>query len=261
MKPALRGGRIGDIPVLWAEPPQAGRRGLALWLHGFGGTKEGVEAQLLDLAGRGFIALSFDAVQHGTRRTESQDALKVRVRSNLRGHFWPILAQTAEEAPAVIDWAQARFGVGLRVMIGGISMGGDIAVAAAAIDRRIERVAVTLATPDWLRPGSSEPQGAADDDAWTLYRRRNPLTNLERYRHCPAMVFHCGEADRQVPADGAVRFARALGDTYAGCPERLAVVIHEAVAHRFDDAMWRGVVDWFAAGDEGERERGAPSRA
>lgn len=247
MTPALRTAHVGEIPVLWAEPPQAGHRRLALWLHPFGGTKEGVEPLLLDLARRGFVAVSFDALHHGERLSEARDAFRTRVRSNLRRHFWPILARTVEEVPQVIDWAQTTFDIAPQVAIGGISMGGDSAVAAAAVDRRIERVAATLATPDWLRPGSIESPGEADDEAWTLYRRYNPLTNLEGYGHRPAITFECGEADRQVPPDGAICFADALRGAYAGSPERLAVNLHPEVAHRFTDDMWGRALDWLDA--------------
>lgn len=255
MTPALRTAQIGEIPVLWAEPPQAGYRRLALWLHPFGGTKEGVEPLLLDLARRGFVAVSFDALHHGERLTETRDAFRARVRSNLRRHFWPILARTADEVPQVIDWAQAAFDIAPQVAIGGISMGGDSAVAAAAVDRRIERVAATLATPDWLRPGSLEPPGEADDVAWALYRSHNPLTNLAGYRHCPAITFECGETDRQVPPDGAIRFAEALRSAYADSPERLAVNLHAEVGHSFNDSMWRRALDWLDATPDTENAR------
>lgn len=247
MNLTLRTALVGEIPVLWAEPPQAGHRRLALWLHPFGGSKESVEPLLLDLARRGFVAVSLDAIHHGERQKEAGDALRARVRSNLRRHFWPILAQTADEVPQVIDWAQATFDVAPQVAIGGISMGGDSAVAAAAIDRRIERVVATLATPDWLRPGSVEAHGEADDVAWGLYRRHNPLTNLEGYRHCPAIAFECGEADRQVPPDGAIRFAEALRGAYANNPERLVVNLHRQVAHSFNEGMRRRALDWLDA--------------
>lgn len=247
MTPALQTGRVGEIPVSWVEPPEAGPRRLALWLHPFGAAKESVAPLLIELARRGFVAVSFDALDHGERLAESRDAFRARIRSNLRRHFWPILARTADEVPQVIDWAQATFDLAPQVAIGGISMGGDSAVAAAGIDRRIERVAAALATPDWLRPGSIESPGEADDAAWTLYRRHNPLTNPASYQHRPAITFECGEIDRQVPPDGAIRFADALRATYADSPERLVVNLHAGVAHSFSDAMWRRALDWLDA--------------
>ena len=70
---------------------------------------------LQELAQIGRVAVSFDPFQHGARRIESQEALRSR------------------EA--------------------GLSLGGDISLAAAGMARRVAAVATGIATPDWLRPG------------------------------------------------------------------------------------------------------------
>ena len=240
---------VEQIPLIWAEPtnPSASRK-LVIWLPGFSGTKESVAPQLRDLADAGYVALSFDPWQHGERKVETRAQLVDRVLKNIRRHFWPILGQTAMEVPRVIDWAVERLKVSPRVRIGGISMGGDISIAAAGIDRRIEVVAATIATPDWLRPGSNEPPGQADAYAQGFYNRQNPLTNLDLFTHRPAISFQCGELDRQVPPDGAVRFRTALASHYANCPHRLDVTLHAGRAHEFAPAMWQNCLRWFAAG-------------
>lgn len=246
MTPVLRSGHSGDIPLLWAEPTNSGRHPLVLWLHAFSWSKEDVAPQLIDLALRGFVAMSWDVVQHGERSVETRDALKARVRSDLRRHFWPILAQAADEVPGIIDWAMAHLDIAPGVGIGGISMGGDIAIAAAALDHRINRVTVTLATPDWLRPGSSEAQGSADPAGHDAYRRLDPLTHVKAYAHCPHMMFVCGEHDQQVPALGAMAFVDALGEIYADCPERLKIVLEPHASHQFTPAMWAAAAEWFS---------------
>jgi len=246
MNAPLRTARLEGMPLLWAEPVALPRRRLVIWLPGFSGTKEGVQAQLQDLARAGFVGLSFDPWAHGERSTEGVEALRQRVRGNIRRHFWPILAHTAEEIPRVIDWALAELGVEPAVAMGGISMGGDISVAAAGLDPRLVAVAAAIATPDWLRPGSFEPPGEPDVAAQAAYERRNPLTHLEAYRHCPALRFLCGDADRQVPPDGAERFADALAPAYAAYPHRLEVHRQPGTAHQFTPAMWELALDWFS---------------
>ena len=232
----MQKGWAGDIPVAWIEPERAERRTLVIWLPGFSGTKEKMEPYLADLAAAGFVALGYDPHQHGERMIETLDELRARIKGNIRRHFWPILARTAEDVTQVIDWAVERLGVGARVGMGGISAGGDASVAAAA----------GIATPDWLRPGSFEPPGEPDEAAREDYRRRNPLTNLDAYRHTPAISFQNGALDRQVPPDGSVRFVDALRrEVYAGCPERIEAVLHEGVAHAFEEAQWRGSLAWF----------------
>ncbi len=242
---ALQKGWAGDIPVAWIEPEPTEERTLVIWLPGFSGTKEGVEPYLADLAEAGFVALGFDPYQHGERMIETLEELRTRIHGNIRRYFWPILAQTAEDVTQVIDWAIAQLGVGERVGMGGISAGGDASVA-AAVDQRIEAVAAGIATPDWLRPGSFEPPGEPDAAAQSDYRRRNPLTNLEAYRHTPAISFQNGALDDQVPPDGSLRFVEALHrEIYADCPERIEAVLHEGVAHAFEEPQWHNSVGWF----------------
>jgi hypothetical protein len=47
---------------------------------------------------------------------------------------WPILGQSALDTLRVIDWAIAELDSSLPCYMGGESLGGDIAVAAAGID-------------------------------------------------------------------------------------------------------------------------------
>jgi len=242
---------IANIPLIWLEgeetkPASAAGKKLVIWLPGFSGNKEAMRPYLADLAKAGFVALSFDPAAHGERATETEEELRTRVRGNIRRHFWPILAQTAEETPLIIDWAVEHLGVDAAVGIGGISMGGDIAVTAAAVDQRITAVAAGIATPDWLRPGSFEPPGQPDEIAQQCYDRRNPLTQLQAYRHCPAITFQNGADDQQVPPDGSLRFIEALREAcYATAPNRLEAVLHPGVAHAFPAQSWANCVAWF----------------
>ena len=130
--------------------------------------------------------------------------------------------------------------------IGGTSMGGDIAVAAAGLERRIGAVATCIATADWLKPGSIYKLSAPNPVVQAQYNRYNPLTNLDRYRHCPALSFQCSSDDPMVPADGAERFVQALAPIYAACPERLEVVRTDADGHQCTAMMLSNAVQWLA---------------
>ena len=238
--------KVGDIPVLVIAPRETKGRPLVIWLTGFSGQKESVEGQLLEIAKRGFVALSFDPYQHGERRIEPNEELVRRVRGNIRRYFWPILAKTAEETPIVIDWAIKTLGVRRAVGIGGVSMGGDISVAAAGVDRRIMAVSACVATPDWLRPGSFEPPGEPDAAAQADYDRRNPLTHLKFYqKHRPAIAFQSGAVDQQVPPDGGSRFVAALKPFYGDKADRLVVNLEPEVPHRFTPLMLENSIGWF----------------
>jgi uncharacterized protein len=238
---------VDHIPVIWTQPNDSGCgcKGLVVWLPGFSGTKEETEPQLRAIAAAGFIAVSFDPYQHGERRIESLDELRYRIAGNIRRNFWPILALTAEEFPRILDWAEVEFGHTIPFMAGGISMGGDISVVAAAVDQRICAAVACIATPDWMRPGSHESPGQADDYAQKHYKRCNPLTNLDSYEHCPAISFQCGAMDTQVPTDGADRFVHALKAQYEYFPQRLEVVKHSGVSHQFTETMLANAISWF----------------
>jgi dienelactone hydrolase len=202
--------------------------------------------RLRELADAGFVALCFDAPDHGERLVdEDAAALGKRVRSNLRKYFWEILRDHAREFSIVIDWAIDALGIDpLAVAVGGNSAGGDAAVAAAGLDSRIIACATVVSTPDWLRPGSIEPPGKPDLRSQACFDDACPFTNLAHYRkHRPAIAFHCGAEDVQVPPEAALRFRQALADDYgegssepglqALIPggERLQVVLHAGLGH------------------------------
>ena len=69
---------------------------------------------LKELAGAGFVAVGFDAWQHGERATESRDQILERVFGGFRRRMWPMLGQTTLDALRVIDWALAELGAGPR---------------------------------------------------------------------------------------------------------------------------------------------------
>ena len=239
--------------MIWAEPTQrrAGN-GLVIWLNGFAGVKEQLDRNLLELAALGYVAVGFDAWQHGQRGGETKRVLIDRVFSDFRRYMWPILGQTVLDTSRVIDWAQREFGIDGGVSMGGISMGGDIAVAAAGFDPRITCVAAIIATPDWLRPGMRNAageiidQGKADRYAQFFYDAFDPMTHLEAYTACPAIAFECGAADAHVPAEAALRFQAALRATYAKNPARLRVNVEPGVGHEMTWNAWKHSVAWFA---------------
>ena len=218
----IRKTRIGDVPVLWVEPAaSAGKRELILFLPSFGGSKEQVLDQLQDLASRGFVGMSFDPPEHGERGAESPKELFTRVFSSFRRYMWPILGQTTLDCLRVIEWATSSLEVDSRIRLGGLSMGGDVAVAAAGLEGRVGRVVSVVATPDWLRPGMHDPfdvtklinQGDSTTYGKFFYDTLNPAGHLGRYEREFEINFLCGELDKHIPPDGALNFQRSLAAT------------------------------------------------
>jgi dienelactone hydrolase len=239
---------IDHIPAIWIEPASGSApRKLAIWLTGFTGRKEEMEPYLRELAACGFFALSFDPWQHGERAAKSMDALRTRVFGDYRRHMWPIFGQTALEILRVIDWAVREWGVEKAIRVGGISMGGVAAIAAAGIDPRIVCAAVSGSSPDWLRNGADLPPGKADAYSQYFFDRLNPLTHLDHYRRMPAIDFEFGAEDRHVPPDTALDFQAAMRKTYRAHPDRLRVTLHPGAGHTTTEGMWRNCREWICA--------------
>jgi uncharacterized protein len=249
----MQTGRVAGIPILWEDASGSAERKLVIWLPGFTDNKEDVSENLAELAAAGYVVLSFDPVDHGERSHRSARAIvdptsgrfQAVTDGKLYRHYWSILAETAEEVPLMIDWAVANLGVAPAVGIGGKSMGGDIALVAAGLEPRIVVVAACIATADWLKPGSIYQLSAPNPIIQAQYERYNPLTNLARYQHCPALAFQCATDDPIVPADGAARFVQALAPTYATCPEKLALGLEVSAEHQVTPTMWRNSLQWF----------------
>jgi uncharacterized protein len=100
-----RTGWIDHIPAIWVEPQKAPAP-LALWLPPFGTTKEWVLPFLRDLAGAGFLAVSFDPWQHGERGSESAEEMRARVHDGgFRRHMD---AMTPDVLASCLDWLSRR---------------------------------------------------------------------------------------------------------------------------------------------------------
>jgi dienelactone hydrolase len=256
-------GVVDSIPVIWRLPEQRRTdQAMALWLPALGMDKEGVAPFLEDLAAAGWVAISFDLWQHGQRGGESAEQIRNRVFGSYRRYKWPILGQTTVDALRVIDWAADELAADGAVVAGGISLGGDVAVSLAGIERRVTRVAAIAASPDWTSPGMHGfddpdkllPQGHADAYAQWFYNQLDPMTHLDRFTGGAAMAFECGGEDFHVPPEAALWFRDELAAAHsaAGHPGKatpVRVTVHPGLGHL--DAvrspeLQRRCLEWFS---------------
>ncbi|MEU8319407.1 prolyl oligopeptidase family serine peptidase [Nonomuraea sp. NPDC048881] len=254
----VRHGWVDDVPVAWIEPPAgAGGATVALWLPHLGGSTQACLPAMRELAELGMIAVSLDPWRHGRRGGESAAQLTERVLGDFRQEMWPLLGRTTVECVRVLDWAAAELGAGPGAVAGGVSMGGDCAVALAGLDHRVRRVAAVAATADWTRPGMCAlddparllPQGHAGRHAQWWFDRLNPLTNIGAYAHGPAIAFECGADDSHVPPQGALRFRETIEHVYPRHAGRIRVTVHPGTGHldaARDPELTRRCLAWLA---------------
>jgi alpha-beta hydrolase superfamily lysophospholipase len=210
---------VDGIPLRWVAPDPP--RGVALWLTHLGGSAEQTAPMLTRLSERGMLAVSFDPPGHGLRSADGD------------------------------PWEHAR------EVLGAFRLGGDVAVALAGIDARIDRVAALAATPDWTRPGmqtlGEDPvpldQGAPDSYAQWFFDALNPVTHLEAHERDVAISFLCGAADLHVPAEAAVRFRTALCDRDPRPADRVRVELYDGLEHvdaASNERLYSAALEWLA---------------
>jgi len=146
------------------------------------------------------------------------------------------------------------------VVAGGVSMGGDVAVALAGLDPRVSRVAAVVATPDWTRPGRPrlEPgveldQGTPTPSGQWLYAHLDPMVNRAAFARAPHVLFVLGSADTVVPPAGALGFRAALAAEAPAAARAVTVEVHDGFGHLevwVHDGVADRVLTWLASSDE-----------
>ena len=133
---------LDGIPVVYLEPPDGSPTApIALWLTHLSGTKESELPALRALAAAGHPAVSFDPPGHGERTTKSNSQVMEWFLAGFRRRMWPLLGLYTLETLRVLDWSAAKLGSHRDFVIGGVSLGGDVAVTVASLDTRVVRVA------------------------------------------------------------------------------------------------------------------------
>lgn len=90
---------------------------------------------LTRLAERDMLAVSFDPPGHGQRSCGGDPwALAGEVLEEFRRRMLPLASRTVFQSLRVFDWADEQFRAAGPRVAGGVSMGGDVAVALSGID-------------------------------------------------------------------------------------------------------------------------------
>ncbi len=292
------------VPVLFVQPEaraaealgrasragggggSAQERGIARWpaivfMHGTGASAADLWPWMEAVAGRGVCCLAVDARYHGQRyggnsREAYEDALVAAWRGSGER---PFLLDTVDDLLSlVLGWLEEQPGVdGARIGVTGISLGGMMAVLAAAADERITAVAPLIGTQGfgWAVQNRSYQERVASiprvftEAAQSMNGSKATVTPevvaavwdrllpgmLESYdsHHClpciapRALCIVNGALDPRCPMEGLSDALRLTRDRYAalGCPERFDCWVEEGVAHECTRRMRAVATAWL----------------
>ena len=230
---------MDGIPMVLVRPDGEIEGDVVLWMTHLGGSAVQTLPMLERFAAAGHPAASFDPVLHGSRGSGDPWGFAADVLTAFRRRMWPILGQSTLEAMRVLSWAKEETGRPGSALAGGVSMGGDVAIALAGVDARVGRVATIGSTPNWCRPDMRDvrdaskiiDQGDADPRSQWYADQLDPSRHLERYVDGAAIALELGEADRHVPAANAQAFHEALVETAPAAAARLRIQIHPGLDH------------------------------
>ena len=252
---------VDGIPVRVLAPPAGERSGkVALWIPRFGGdTSEAVPA-LRVLGNSGHLAVTMDPVLHGARAVESPQRLFKRTFSNFRRYMWSLMGGTALDCLRIIEWASEEYDCPNGVLTGGVSMGGDVALALAAVDPRVSHVAGIAMSPDWNRPGMTMidtpgailEQGSPTVESALLCGLFNPASNIGSFSRAVSVRFDSGHDDTHIQLGSILAFRDAVDALRADVHGKVEVRVHDKLNHAgtvFSPALTESAASWLA--DEG----------
>ena len=274
------------VPGIILKPQHAtGRLPVVITLHGTGGTKEGMQPLMHDLAARGFLAVAIDARYHGARTKAGKGSVEYQqaiLRAWREGaspgteHEHPFYYDTVWDVMRLVDYLQTRDDVDAsRIGLIGISKGGIETYLTAAADPRIavavpcigvQSFAWELQHDDWKgRIGTiqtafddaAKEAGVAHPDAafvQAFYNRVVPgiagefdgPAMLPLIAPRPLLVIN-GDSDAHTPLPSVKLATDAAATAYhaARADDHLVLRIEEKTAHKVTPESEKEAVEWF----------------
>ncbi|MBC03910.1 MAG: hypothetical protein CMJ34_11510 [Phycisphaerae bacterium] len=209
--------RLGpDVPCLVVRPDpgavseNAGAPPFLLWMHGRTATKELDPGRYLRLARAGIGSCAIDLPGHGERGSEA-------------GMRPEALLDNVEQAASEVDdvvTAMGRMGFDLdRMAIGGMSMGGMVALVRLQRAHRFRAAILEATSGNWRVQHQRQFFDHESAD------RLDPIQHLDRWRELPVLAVH-SRRDEWVEFEGQVAFLDGLRATVSH-PEWIEVMALE----------------------------------
>ncbi len=247
------------VPAIAVHPAAGGPFPVAVVIHGFRGSKEGMEGWCRELAARGVFAVALDAHLHGER---SIAGLFHGDRIAHLGEEYAIwvhqtaIARTTRDVSVLLDALAQRPDVdATRVAASGVSMGGAASMVLAWREPRVRVVASIIGSVDFWWDVTKLPPGPEQDARRATYGPRlhelveslDPMPRLARIPPKALLLLNAGR-DEFIDIESVRRFVAALEPLYGKDRARLRFVPFPEANHSVTDAMWREAGDWIVRG-------------
>ncbi len=171
--------RLAGVPALLVHPDAPGTppqpRPTLLWMHGRTAHKEMDNGRYLRLLRAGIASVALDLPGHGERADHSMQTPE---------RTMTVIDAALRELPAVRQALSAEQGFRMdRVAVGGMSLGGMVALASVCRGPAWQAALVEATTGDWTHLA-----GAAHDPA--LANALEPARHLDRWQPLPLLALH-----------------------------------------------------------------------
>lgn len=228
----------GDVPLRIHAARGASRGGGAvLFFHGLRSSSDVLDADARVIADAGVTVILVDAPHHGARRDAVLEKMPDTGTRAGYATLLRILREARDEVPALVDHARA-LGFG-KVAIGGVSLGGYIALSAAVSEPHLAAVASLLGSPDWT---PHEGEAAASRDAYADALAESPHLRAEALAPRPLLQL-VASRDRNVPPGPSRALAARLAPLYDAHGARDALLHREVDSEHFvPEPLWRGMI-------------------
>jgi dienelactone hydrolase len=246
-----------DEPVPALAYYQKGKQGLPLviFVHGLGGSKDGYDKRMQELAGQGFFVIAIDAHHHGERKVPGMFFKNL---SSLGDDYsiWvhqSAISHTSRDISKIIDSLSARPEVDCqRVGLVGISMGSCTVLVTAWREPRICAAVCFIGAVDHWYDVTKTPPGPEQDAKRKAMspRVRQLVASINSRDHMTALApkalfFGNGAKDGGIDIQTIRSFVKDLQPSYAAYPDRLAFLEEPDVGHSVTDRMWSEGSKWL----------------
>lgn len=208
--------QIDNITISYCKPENP--VGITLWIPYLGGNREDCAAELEYIAAHNYVGITLDPWMHGSRAENTKPGIRTRALKDFRKIMWQVLGLTTIDAYKIMDWAVNEFNIDKNITVGGLSMGGDIALSLAGLDARIKKVAGVASSPDWNRKGMTDvmdstkiiDQGIPSEFSSWLCSQFNPMNNSDKYTREISIQLEYGKKDTHILYKWAEEFKKSV---------------------------------------------------